>query len=393
MERYDVAVIGGGAAGLACAVKLKELNKNLSVVIIEAGVRLGKKIAATGNGQGNLSNADMSLAHYHGSCTKFAQTVLSMCNPLTLFDFLTVTDKSGRVYPAGKQASAISDCLIKRVTESDISVKTGVPVVAISPKLEITLKDGGKIKAGKVLLAAGGKAQKQFMTDGSAFSLATSLGHTITPLYPSLVQLKCAGGFKTLKGIRADCRVTVLDGDGKKLSVTSGDVIFTDYGLSGNAIFYASAYCAGVNGAKLYIEFLPDVPAEQIAAVIEKRKRSGYVQSELLGGTLHNALGREIIKRCKSGDPKSIANYVKNFPVTVEGSLGWDYAQVTKGGIPYSEITDEAESKKVMGLYFAGEILDVDGDCGGYNLHFAFASGMYAAERINLSISGGQPQK
>ena len=116
----------------------------------------------------------------------------------------------------------------------------------------------------------------------------------------------------------------------------------------------------------------------------------GYAESELLGGTLHNSLGREIIKRCKTKDAEGVANMVKSFPVTVEGSLGFDYAQVTKGGIPSSEINQNLESKIVNGLYFAGEILDVDGDCGGYNLHFAFASGMYAAECIHQSILRGQ---
>lgn len=391
MENYDVAIIGGGAAGLACAVRLKELNKNLSVIIVEAGERLGKKIAATGNGQGNLSNADLTNKHYHGSLAPLAKTLCEdgAVNPLTLFDFLTVCDKVGRTYPAGKQASAISDSLIKRVNSLGVKVLCGSPVVSIAKNLTLTLKNNTQIKAKKVLLATGGKAQKQFLTDGSAYSLATSLGHTLTPLYPSLVQLKCTGGFKQLKGIRSECRVTVLNSSGKKLVTTEGDVIFTDYGLSGNAIFYASAYCTGQKGITLSIEFLPEISKEEIVEIIKKRQGLGYAESELLGGTLHNSLGREIIKRCKTKDAEGVANMVKSFPVTVEGSLGFDYAQVTKGGIPGSEITQNLESKIVKGLYFAGEILDVDGDCGGYNLHFAFASGMYAAECIHQSILRG----
>ena len=392
MENCDVAVIGGGAAGLACAARLKELNNKLSVVLIEAGERLGKKIAATGNGQGNLSNADMRSTHYHGGCAYLAKTLCEegAVNPLTLFDFLTVCDKVGRTYPAGKQASAISDSLIKRVTGLGVKVLCGSPVVSISKNLTVTLKHGTSIKAKKVLLATGGKAQKQFLTDGSAYSLATSLGHSLTPLYPSLVQLKCVGGFKQLKGIRSECRVTAFNSKGEKLVTSEGDVIFTDYGLSGNAIFYASAYCTGEKGITLSIEFLPEICKEDIVKIVKTRQGLGYAQSELLGGTLHNALGREIIKRCKDKSAEGVANTVKNFTVEVEGSLGFDYAQVTKGGIPNKEITDELESKIVQGLYFAGEILDIDGDCGGYNLHFAFASGMYAAERINQSILRGQ---
>ncbi|MGN1104037.1 MAG: aminoacetone oxidase family FAD-binding enzyme [Candidatus Coproplasma sp.] len=392
MEICDVAVIGGGAAGLACAVTLKQLNKNLSVIIVEAGERLGKKIAATGNGQGNLSNADMTAKHYHGSLAPLAKTLCQdgAVNPLTLFDFITVSDKSGRMYPAGKQASAISDSLIKRINSLGVKVRCGSPVTSISKNLTVTLKDNSQIKAKKVLLATGGKVQKQFLTDGSAYSLATAIGHSLTPLYPSLVQLKCTGGFKQLKGIRSECRVTVYNSSNKRLATTEGDVIFTDYGLSGNAIFYASAYCTGQNGITLSIEFLPDVDREEIVKIIKMRQGMGYAESELLGGTLHNALGREIIKRCKDKSAEGIADMVKCFPVTVEGSLGFDYAQVTKGGIVSGEINRELESKIIKGLYFAGEILDVDGDCGGYNLHFAFASGMYAAQCIHQSILRGQ---
>lgn len=391
MEIYDVAIIGGGAAGLACAIRLKQLNKNLSVIIVEAGERLGKKIAATGNGQGNLSNADMTVKHYHGSVAHLAKTLCEdgAVNPLTLFDFITICDKVGRMYPAGKQASAISDSLIKGVNSLGVKTLCSSPVVSISKNLTLTLKNNTQIKAKKVLIATGGKAQKQFLTDGSAYTLATSLGHALTPLYPSLVQLKCTGGFKQLKGIRSECRVTAYNSSGKKLVTTEGDVIFTDYGLSGNAIFYASAYCTGQKGVTLSIEFLPEISKQDIVEIIKKRQALGYGESELLGGTLHNALGREIIKRCKNKSAEGIAEMVKSFPVTVEGSLGFDYAQVTKGGIPGSEITQNLESKIINGLYFAGEILDVDGDCGGYNLHFAFASGMYAAECINQSILRG----
>lgn len=392
MKNYDVLIIGGGAAGLACAVRLKELNKNLSVAILEAGERLGKKIAATGNGQGNLSNANLLPQRYHGTCAPLATRLIrpDATSPFSLFDFLTITDGKGRIYPASKQGSAISDCLIKRVSDSGIDVFCSSPVVGIGSDLTVRTANGTRFSGKRVLLATGGKAQKQFRTDGSAYSLATALGHTLTPLYPSLVQLKCTGGFKQLKGIRTECKVTVFNAKKEKLVTTEGDVIFTDYGLSGNAIFYASAYCAGETGVTLSVEFLPEVPLQDIAAIIERRQGCGYAECEWLGGTLHNALGRELIKRCADKTPSGIARFIKAFPVAVEGSLGWDYAQVTHGGIPLAEVTAEAQSKKVCGLYFAGEILDVDGDCGGYNLHFAFASGIFAAECINRSIVRGQ---
>lgn len=390
MQNYDIAVIGGGAAGLACAVRLKELDKNLSVVIIEKGERAGKKIAASGNGQGNVSNADLGAEHYHGSGAYLAEKLCSsgLYNPLEIFDFLFASDKLGRIYPAGKQGSALSDCLLRKVEKLGIELKLSTAVTALEKGFTLTLSDGGKLHAEKVVLAAGGKAQKQFGTDGGAYELAKGMGHTVTPLYPSLVQLKCdTRHIKTLKGIRTECKVTAFDKGGKILGSSSGDVIFTDYGVSGNAVFYISSCCAGVGGVTLSLEFLPDITKEEIVADVENKLANGYPQSELLCGTLHNQIGRAVMRRCESSDPRIIAQSVKSFTLAVEGSLGFDYAQVTKGGVPATEIDDKLQSRIVPNLYLAGEVLDVDGDCGGYNLTWALVSGMHAAKSIVNSFN------
>ncbi|MDE6373156.1 MAG: NAD(P)/FAD-dependent oxidoreductase, partial [Clostridia bacterium] len=182
MQKYDVAIIGGGAAGLACAVSLINQDKNLSVVIIEGCERAGKKIAATGNGQGNVSNAEMSAEHYHGSGAYLAEKLCcgGLYDPLSLFDFLFVKDKLGRIYPAGKQASALSDCLIRKVKNAGVQLLCSTSVTAVKRGFTLTLSNGEKLSAGYVILAAGGKAQKQFGTDGGGFELAKSLGHTVT---------------------------------------------------------------------------------------------------------------------------------------------------------------------------------------------------------------------
>lgn len=390
MQKYDIAVIGGGASGLACAVRLKELDKNLSVVIIEKGERAGKKIAASGNGQGNVSNVDLGAEHYHGSCAFLAEKLCSerLYNPLEIFDFLFASDRLGRIYPAGKQGSALSDCLLRKVENLGIELKLATEVTEITKGFSLTLLNGEKLLASRVVLAAGGKAQKQFGTDGGGYVLAQSLGHTVTPLYPSLVQLKCDTRYiKTLKGIRTECKVTALSEKGDILGTATGDVIFTDYGVSGNAIFYVSAYCAGVDKVTLSLEFLPDISEEQIIADVENKRAKGYPQSELLCGTLHNQVGRAVMRRCESNDARTVARTVKNFTLAVDGSLGFDYAQVTKGGVPASEIDDKLQSKVVPNLYLTGEVLDVDGDCGGYNLTWALVSGMHAAKSIANSLN------
>ncbi len=210
----------------------------------------------------------------------------------------------------------------------------------------------------------------------------TSFGHTLTPLYPSLVQLKTdTKHIKALKGIRADCIVTASC-NGKTLAKARGDVIFTDYGVSGNAVFSVSSYITDKQNVTLSLEFLPDFSAEQIEQSIAVQKAAGREESELLSGTLHNQIGRAVIKRAGTASPREIVRTLKNFTLEVCGNLGFDYAQVTKGGINMGEVTGVLESRLAKNLFFAGEILDVDGDCGGYNLQWAFTSGMTVAREI-----------
>lgn len=390
MQNFDVIIVGGGAAALACALTLKREDKTLSVAICEKGDRLGRKLAATGNGQGNISNADLSGSHYHGSLAPLcAQLIESGGYDIkSLFDCLFAEDKSGRIYPAGKQASALSDCLIREIEKAGVVTMLNAEVTDISQGFTLTLADGRKLDAKRVVFAFGGKAQKQFGTDGKSYSLAHSMGHSTTFLYPAIVQLKCeTQHIKTLKGIRAECRVRAFDSDKKQLCETLGDVIFTDYGVSGNAVFYCSSYVAEKEGAYLSLEFIPAFSEEEVERNVRLKCERGYPYQELLSGTLHNQIGRAVIRRCNSSDAKIIAHAVKNFTLPVVGSLGFDYAQVTKGGIPASEIDEHLQSRKVSGLYIVGEAADVDGDCGGYNLTWAFVSGMHAAKSIVNSIN------
>lgn len=367
---------------MACAIRLAEIaDKN--IIVIEAAPRLCRKLAATGNGQGNVSNEHLAEGYYFGG-GKSAAGRIACKDPYAatgLFGFMFSADEKGRIYPAGRQASALGDALIRR------AAKLGVKVInARAERLErgfiITLSNGEKVKSRCVALCVGGKAQKQFLTDGSSYSLALSLGHRLTPLYPSLVQLKTDTSYiRTLKGIRVDCDATAIV-DGKAVKTVRGDVIFTDYGVSGNAIFSLSPYLAGVENGAVSLSFLPDFPSEEIERNIRSRIADGVPTRELLSGSLHNTLGRAVIERCGSAEPARIVKTLKNFSLPVKGALGFDYAQVTRGGVDMRDITDDLESAIVKNLYFAGEVLDVDGECGGYNLQWAFTSGMYIAEKI-----------
>lgn len=380
----DVAIIGGGASGLAAAALLCRTTK-LDIALIEGGGRLGKKLAASGNGQGNISNAHISAQNYHGSGAARAYDIISCFGKVyeRLFYGRFTCDERGRIYPAGRQASALSDCLIAEVRRGGVNVFTGARVVSLEKggQFVLRLSDGSSMTAKYVVMCVGGKAQKQFGTDGSSYALARAFGHRITPLFPSLVQLKTdVAHIKTLRGIRADCNLRAVAEDGGEMSAR-GDVIFTDYGVSGNAVFSVSPVFAGSRG-KICIGFAPGISEEELAADIRLKQSLGYERSEVLALTLNNQIGRAIVRRAGSGDAAVIAHTAKNFTLEVNGTLGFDYAQVTRGGIDMSDVNDDLESALCPGLFFAGEVLDVDGDCGGYNLTWAFASAARVAEAI-----------
>lgn len=380
MKKFDVAIVGGGASGLACAVILAE-KSDLSVVVLEAGERIGKKLASTGNGQGNVSNLDMNKEHYFGGDTDLVEKI-ACGNPYAaerIFDCLFTADERGRIYPAGRQASSLCDNLLRRLS-GKVEIKLSSPVRSIERGF-ILETNSEKLSADYVVICTGGSAQP--VAKGiSPYALAEKLGHTHTALYPSLVQIKTDTVYiKTLRGIRADCQISAYSG-GKCIKSTRGDVIFTEYGISGNAVFALSPYITDKLNVTVSLVFLPDIPEKTIIDNLKKRRAAGCSGNELLSGTLHNQIGRTIIARSGTESNEEIVKTLKNFTLGVKETLGFAYAQVTRGGIKMSEVGEELESKLVKNLFFAGEVLDVDGDCGGYNLQWAFTSGMFIAENI-----------
>lgn len=397
MEKVKTLIVGGGAAGLFLAAAMKTEN----VRIVEKGERLGKKLSATGNGQGNLTNEGVSASRYFnvGARTSALSLALerygkdSLCAFMNELGAIVLPDGRGRYYPTGKQASAITDLLRYRLEKKGVSVQTGGVVTRLKKQgvgFIATVKTPSgeeELYAENVVLAVGGKAAKNFGTDGSAYALARSFGHTVTELYPSLVQLKTdVAPIKTLRGIRVDAAVTAYDGKGNRLGTERGDVIFTEYGVSGDAIFRLSAFVADKleQGVTLSLAFLPDVDGETLLSALRTKQTDGAIpESELLCGILNNQVGRAVLKSRKNGSLESTVSAMKDFRLTVKGSLGFDYAQVTKGGVPLEEVTEELESKYAKGLYFAGEVLDVDGECGGFNLQWAYSSARVVAAAID----------
>ena len=391
MEKiYQLAIVGGGASGLFLASAKPAQN----IILFEKGERVGRKLSATGNGQGNLTNVRASQTPYFSSSNPaLAQAIVRSHDEKELQEFmqklglLLVSDDKGRVYPAGRQASAITDALRFYIQKLGVQTKLSCAVLGLEKQnglFKITAQDG-TYYAENVALCSGGKASKNFGTDGTAYALAQNFLHGLTKLCPSLVQLKTETNFiKTLKGIRVSpARVTATYKGGTHTE--EGDILFTDYGVSGDAIFRLSAFCTDKidDGVSLKIDFLPQFTHGEIALAIEQKRKNlpDIEPSELLCGMVNNQIARAVAKRAEN-KVGTYASLLKNFTLRVTGTLGFDYAQVTKGGIPLNETDGDLQSKLQPNLYFAGEILDVDGACGGFNLQWAYSSAQTVAQAI-----------
>lgn len=415
---YHTAVIGGGAAGLFFAAKYGDER----TLIIEKGERFGRKLSASGGGWGNVTNLHAG-AFSSGTCGGDGgyftfesaergkiERAIKKYPPASLREFLlsvgcvTFADERGRVYPLSRQASSITDCLRAEISRRGVITVTGAEATRIFPAKKAgktfyeIVTSNGVFAAENVLLCTGGKAAGHFGSDGGGYLLAQSLGHSVTKTYPALVQVKCAEkDLRALKGIRVfDGAITLFVGGGE-VAMQRGDILFTEYGVSGDAAFKISSYlpCAdeAPDGAELSVDFLPDLPEETLKQVLyEKKKR--YVnatEGALFTGILNNRLGETLARRVCGREEKKksgrdeialLAGEAKAFTLTITGTMGFDNAQVTKGGVPLAETDDTFQSVFCKNLCFAGEILDVDGACGGYNLQWAYSSACAAAEGI-----------
>ena len=375
-----IAIIGGGAAGMVCAVILA--RNGLNVTVFERGERLGRKLSATGNGQGNVTNVNMDGTHYFSDDPEKVTTALLKFSAKDTVRFLEelggifLADSRGRVYPAGRQASAITDLLRKELERLHVELRLSTPVTDLVHKSDrfSVVSSGGTQCFDAVVLAAGGCAAPNFGTDGSAYALAKRFSHTVTPCSPALVQLKTLPEqVRGLKGIRVDGAIRLLRNRQTVYGVR-GDVLFTESGLSGDAVFKTSSYAK--TGDTVEIDLLPDVSFERLEHVL-----SHGDGADCLLCVVNNGLGRVLYRRA-NGNRQTLATLLKAFPCTVTGTLGFSHAQVTRGGISLSEVDDHLMSRFCKGLYFAGEILNVDGECGGYNLQWAFTSAHLVAEGI-----------
>ena len=401
-----IGIIGGGASGMAAALAAAE-NPNVQVLLLERQARLGKKLLATGNGRCNLTNLHAGDRGYHGTDASFSQYAIANFAPAETLKWFrnmglfTVAEASGRVYPYSDQANSVVDSLRFALEKPNITVKTACEVSKIKRSGSGFVLETAEetISCDKVIVACGGLAGTKLGGSMAGYKLLTKLGHHCTRLRPALVQLKSSwGGVVGLKGVRANCRAEILR-DGEVFAASSGELQFTEYGISGPVIFEISRdVCQGSGQWLCRLDFLPDVQQDNLMDELRRRRGTNLSGEELLTGILHNRLGRVLTKaagiaanreisQLGDGELLAVCQSVKAFELSLTEPLGMDSAQVTAGGMLTEEFDAKTmESRLIPGLYACGEILDIDGDCGGYNLQWAWSSGRLAGLNAGKEI-------
>ena len=392
-----IGIIGAGASGMAAALAAAE-NPEVEVLVLERQSRVGRKLLATGNGRCNLTNLHALEGGYHGESPDFSKEALTRFSPeetLAWFRSLglyTVAEPSGRVYPYSDQANSVVDVLRLAMDKPNITLVTGFTVEKIRREPEgFTLSSReDSYFCHKVIVACGGLAGSKLGGTMSGYQLLGKLGHRSTRLRPALVQIKCGwGGVVGLKGVRANCHVKIFR-DEALFAQSTGELQFTEMGLSGPVIFEISRdVCFGKGDWEARLDFLPEMSPAELEAMLLERQQRNFPMEELLTGILHNRLGRVLTKAAGIGGRQAgeltreeiaqVCRTVKAFAIPLTEPLGMDSAQVTAGGVLTENFDPKTlESRLVPGLYACGEVLDVDGDCGGYNLQWAWSSGRTA---------------
>lgn len=403
-KNRKVAIIGAGASGLMAAITAAKLGAQ--VFLFEHNDRVGKKILQTGNGKCNLGHIGVCADDYYGSVTEYFDECIAFFgtdNTISFFEELGlyIRNKDGYLYPYSETATSVLDVLRFKVAELGINVFTETTIISIewdSNRNEFDiLTDHGKYNFHKVIICTGGLASPKSGSDGSGFELIKKLGHTTTTMFPALTKLKSSASFcNSIDGVRAKGLIRVIV-DNQDTNITdSGEIQFTKDGISGIPVFNLSRIVSklialnkqivitvnlipDLNKDSLYnyyysrINQIPNDPAENLFTGLVNKKIM-YCAMKLAGISINDK-----VSSITSEKIKKYISSLSELGFNITGCYGYDNAQVTAGGIPSDEIFSTLESRKYKGLFFAGEILDIDGKCGGYNLQWAWTSGYIAA--------------
>ncbi len=364
----EVLIIGAGASGIACAIRVKQNNPKVSVTVLEHLEEPCKKIHATGNGRCNITNRNAD---------GFAVTQ-GFFESLGL---LLRESREGRMYPYSNQAASVVSVMLTACEKLGVKIVTDCNVRKAEKYGDQfnVFTDKGVFSADALVLATGGKAQPALGSDGSGYALARSFGHSITALSPALVQLKSSTkNCRALKGVRSKCSVKI-ETNGEIIAEDFGEILFTEYGISGIVIMDLSEKISdeklknGAERSMAIIDFVPGISENELLSHCDK-----FGDFE---GILPHKLCK-VLMRQADGDSAKMAQYIKHWKLIVTGTKGYDYAQITKGGVPNSELKNGNESAICDNLYIIGELTDNQFKCGGFNLDYAFNSGINAADSI-----------
>ncbi len=406
-----IGIIGGGASGLFCGITAKKNNPKNKVYIIEKAEKCGRKILATGNGRCNLTNENMGEEYFFSSDISYVREALSaFSNSDTQKSFndlglLFATGEKGKIYPRSLQASAVLDVLRMESKRLGVEEICGFKVVKIEKKGDIFRVFGEKetLEFEKLVIATGGMSGENLGSDGDGYNFLKAFGHKMNPVFQSLVQIKCDNTYtKALNGTKITVSAKI-EVDGKTIDKGIDEMHFTEYGLSGplgfNLSRSVSKHFAEKNESDIYcvIDFMQELSYDEVKAFVQNRiKTQGYKNLEdFFTGVFSKRCGQMIIKKStdkkfnvsakelSGAEIKEIANNIKAFKVKLISVMPFKNSQVTAGGIKIEDFEKATlESKKLRGLYACGEVLDVDGICGGYNLQWAWSSGYIVGKAL-----------
>lgn len=403
-----IGIIGAGASGMFAAIIAAK--QGAAVTLIEKKDRIGKKILATGNGKCNFTNNNMTEVDYRSQSTNIFDDYISQFDKNEVISFfqnagMLTKEKNGYCYPRSEQASTLLDLLRLQLKKYNVSVLTQSQPISIQKKkknFEIILDNNEKLFFERVILACGSFAGEKKQDKYSGYTYAKNFGHTIVPVVPALVQVRAKGkDFKSIAGVRCDANIKLYIN--KSLTAEEyGELQLTDYGISGIPVFQLSRYVSyGIYEKKKVtasIDLLPEYSSEQWFSFVEnkwKNSPKNMTAEEFFQGFLNKKLNLMFLKNAgikaetplnqlKFSNLQQVITSMKDWKIEIEGTNPFENAQVCAGGVSMDEITLQMESKLVPGLFFTGELLDVDGRCGGYNLQWAWTSGYLAGKYASL---------
>ncbi|HPO13114.1 MAG TPA: NAD(P)/FAD-dependent oxidoreductase [Candidatus Hydrogenedentes bacterium] len=400
----QIVIIGGGASGLVAAIMAG--RNEAGVTVLERMQRVGKKLLATGNGRCNLANRHLDVSHYHGTHPEFIEGIFAQFGlekTLAFFESLGVDiqeEDEGRLFPSSGQASSVLDVLryeMEQLGAAEVCDTIVQSIQCAHGALRCVCGNGHVYEADRVIVCAGGKSTPNLGSNGGGFKLAQGLGHTIIEPFPALVQVCLDAPYlNQIAGVAIQGKAEVLV-DGESRGTEIGELLFAKYGISGSAILklsrQVSEYTVKGRDTHLRLDLFPAISQGALYEQIRQRIMTnsqkptnfcfvGCIHKRLIPILLREACISNPARPCgdlSSGEIEQIATAMKGWTIPCSGTQSWMFSQVTAGGVDIREVDSVTlESKRAPGVYFAGEVLDIDGDSGGYNLQWAWASGAVA---------------